>query len=57
MPSPPLNTAERKIGSGTIGCALRASIATKITAPTAAIANAAVISGEVQPLSCPSISA
>ena len=57
VPRPPLNAAERKIGSGTIGCELRASIARKIAAATAATANAAVITGEVQPLSWPSIRA
>jgi hypothetical protein len=54
---PPLNAAFRKIGSGIIGCVLRDSITRKIARATAATVNAPVISGEVQPLSPPSISA
>ena len=57
VPRPPLNAPERKIGSGSMGFALRASIAMKSAATAAATANEAMISDEVQPLSCPSISA
>jgi hypothetical protein len=45
------------MGSGIIGCALRDSIARKTATATAATANEATISGEVQPRSPPSISA
>jgi len=54
---PPLNSRDRNTASGTIGCVARFSTARKTPAATAATANAATICVDVQPWSCPSISA
>ena len=57
VPVPPLNSRRRNIDSSTIGLAERASMAPKAAAAAAATANAPRISGAVQPLTLPSISA
>ena len=54
---PPANTRDRNSRMSTIGCAVRDSITPNAAAATAASANAPRISGDVQPLSWPSISA
>ena len=54
---PPLNSRRRNIDRSTIGLAVRASMVPNAAAAPAATANAARISGAVQPLTLPSISA
>ena len=54
---PPLNSRRRNMPSSTIGVAVRASIARKPAAATAASANAPRMNGEVQPLALPWIRA
>ncbi len=57
VPVPPLNSRLRNIDRSTIGLAVRASMAPNAAAAAAASANAPRMSGAVQPLTSPSISA
>src|SRR6516164_44756 len=54
---PPLNTRLRNSDTWTMGCSDRVSMTTKAAAAMAASAKEPRIVADVQPLSCPSISA
>ena len=57
VPVPPLNSRRRNMPRSTIGWAVRASMARKVPAAAAATPNAVRISGAVQPVALPWISA
>ena len=57
VPIPPLNARERNSDSATIGCSVRDSMSANAAPATTARASAPRMVTDVQPLSCPSMSA